>query len=207
MRIELCGPLGVGKTTLAVNLSQMMGWTLVNEPVDNHPFLQPFYSNPQAFAFEKNLFFLVDYLHQIKACEAGDFIFDHSAVVHRAYAALNQTAAVEKPVFRALDSLIETIGPPDLLINLVCPAEVIMDRIKKRGRAFESDVSIDYVRALTAEIQNQVTAVSHYMPILNLDARSYDFDARPDDNERIIRIIQEELKAKNGTEMPVRLSA
>ena len=85
MRIELCGPLGVGKTTLAVNLSQMMGFQLINEPVENHPFLKPFYANPQAFAFEKNLFFLIDYLHQIKACEAGDFIFDHSAVVHRAY--------------------------------------------------------------------------------------------------------------------------
>lgn len=205
MRIELCGPLGVGKTTLAVNLSQMMNWTLIREPVENHPFLVEFYKKPATFAFEKNLFFLLDYLHEIKKREAGDFIFDHSAVVHRAYATLNRAvSASEKPVFSALDNLIETIGPPDLLINLVCPAEVIMQRIRKRGRAMEAEVTIDYVTALNEEIQRQVQAVSHYMPILNLDAASYDFDARPQDNEKIIQIIRSELK----TELPpIRLMA
>lgn len=194
MRIELCGPLGVGKTTLAVNLAQMMNLTLIREPVENHPFLENFYSNPSSFAFEKNLFFLVDYLHQIKLREGGDFIFDHSAVVHRSYAALNRVSAQEKPVFAALDRLIETIGPPDLLINLVCDPDVIMERIKKRGRAFESEVTIDYVRALTNEIQEQVQAVSHYMPILNLDAASYDFDANPEDNDKIVSIIRQALQ-------------
>lgn len=204
MRIELCGPLGVGKTTLAVNLAQMMNLTLIREPVENHPFLENFYSNPSTFAFEKNLFFLVDYLHQIKLREGGDFIFDHSAVVHRSYAALNRVSAQEKPVFAALDRLIETIGPPDLLINLVCDPEVIMQRIKKRGRAFESEVTIDYVRALTSEIQSQVQAVSHYMPILNLDAASYDFDANPDDNDKIVSIIRQAMQPINA---PVRLTA
>lgn len=196
MRIELCGPLGVGKTTLAVNIAHTMGWTLVREPVESHPFLEPFYSNPAQFAFEKNLFFLLDYLHQIKSCEAGDFIFDHSAVVHRSYATLNRISGTEKPVYAALDHLTETIGPPDLLINLVCPSDVIMNRIKKRGRAFENEVSQDYVEALNAEIQRQVQKVAHYMPILELDAASYDFDARPEDNERILAIIMDALKTK-----------
>lgn len=209
MRIELCGPLGVGKTTLAVNLSQMMNWTLIREPVENHPFLENFYKRPDCFAFEKNLFFLLDYLHEIKRRDAGDFIFDHSAVVHRAYATLNRAVSeAEKPVFTALDNLIETIGPPDLLINLVCPAEVIMGRIRKRGRAMESEVTVDYVSALNAEIQRQVQAVSHYMPILNLDAASYDFDARPQDNEKIIQIITAELKgAAKSDSAPIRLMA
>jgi deoxyadenosine/deoxycytidine kinase len=195
MRIELCGPLGVGKTTLAVNLAQEMGWTLIREPVESHPFLEEFYRRPGSFAFEKNLFFLLDYLHQIKAREAGDFVFDHSAVVHRAYAALNRSvSAQEKPVFQALDNLIESIGPPDLLINLVCAPETIMERIRKRGRQMESDVTIDYVRALTEEIQKQVKAVSHYMPILTLDAASYDFNSRAEDSRRIMEIIRKELK-------------
>lgn len=199
MRIELCGPLGVGKTTLAVNLSEKMSWTLIREPVEGHPFLEAFYARPAAHAFEKNLFFLLDYLHQIKSCEGGDFIFDHSAVVHRSYATLNQITSVEKPVYQALDSLTESVGPPDLLINLTCDPDIIMQRIAKRGRAFESEVPKDYVVALTSEIARQVKAVSHYMRVLTLDAASYDFDARPQDNEKIIAIIQQAL----GT-VPVR---
>jgi deoxyadenosine/deoxycytidine kinase len=201
MRIELCGPLGVGKTTLAVNLSQMMGWTLIREPVEGHPFLESFYRAPASFAFEKNLFFLLDYLHQIKSCEAGDFIFDHSAVVHRSYATLNRITSAERPVFAALDHLTESVGPPDLLINLICPADVIMQRIRKRGRVFESEVTQDYVVALNEEIQRQVKAVSHYMPILNLDAASYDFDARPDDNEKIIGIIRQALSPQQAEKL------
>lgn len=193
MRIELCGPLGVGKTTLAVNLAHRMGWTLVREPVESHPFLQAFYKDPAHFAFEKNLFFLLDYLHQIKASHGGNYIFDHSAVVHRSYANLNKIEDIERPVYQALDALTEVTSPPDLLVNLVCPAEVIMDRIRKRGRSFESEVTIDYVRALNAEMQKQVEAVSRYMRVLHLDAASYDLDAHPEHNDKIIDIIHEEL--------------
>ena len=208
MRIELCGPLGVGKTTLAVNLAHKMNWQLVPEPVDTHPFLERFYEQPVHFAFEKNLFFLLDYLHQVKSCDRSQsYIFDHSAVVHRGYAALNNISDAEKPVFHALDRLTEVQGAPDLLINLVCAPDMIMQRIRKRGRAFESEVTLEYVAALHAEIQRQVQAVSHYMPVLNLDAASYDFDARPDDNERIVALIKREVGLVPVSSETLRLSA
>lgn len=198
MRIELCGPLGVGKTTLAVHLSHSTGWTLVREPVEQHPFLEEFYKNPGAYAFEKNLFFLLDYLHQVKKSPGGHFIFDHSAVVHRSYAMLNHISDAEMPVYGALDRLTESLGAPDLLINLVCPADVIMARIQKRARAMESSVNIDYVAALNAEMQRQVDAVRHYMRVLDLDAASYDFDANPGDNDRITGIIMSHLDAQKA---------
>lgn len=196
MRIEFCGPLGIGKTTLAQNLSRLTGWELVREPVETHPFLRPFYSAPAKFAFEKNLFFLLDYLHEIKARAAGNFIFDHSAVVHRSYAALNRIEAHEMPVFQALDKAIEAMGAPDLLINLVCPSDVILERIVKRGRDFESGVDIRYVSMLNAEVQNQVRAVEHYVPVVHVNAASYNFEARPDDVRKVLDIIYENLETR-----------
>ena len=190
MRIELCGPLGVGKTTLAVKIAELTGWNLIREPVETHPFLEDFYKLPNIFSFEKNLFFLVDYLHQIKSRTDGEFIFDHSAVVHRSYAALNGAQKLEKPVFYALDRLIETEGPPDLLINLVCPNDEIIERIRKRGRSFEAGVDATYVAALNDEIQRQVSYVDHYMPVLNLDAARYDFENRPEDVVEVLDIIR-----------------
>lgn len=190
MRIELCGPLGVGKTTLARNLSGLTGWTLIQEPVETHPFLETFYNRPASFAFEKNLFFLLDYLHQIKARPEGSFIFDHSAIVHRSYAALNGAEPLEKPVFYALDRLIETVGTPDILINLVCPSDVILDRIRKRGRSFESGVALDYVQSLNEEIQRQVKYVEHYMKVIHVDAEMLDFENNPEDIEKVLGIIR-----------------
>lgn len=176
MRIELCGPLGVGKTTLATKLASLLGYTHIKEPVEAHPFLKDFYNNPQAFAFEKNLFFLLDYLHQIKLCGDGRFVFDHSAVVHRSYAALNGISEIDLPVFQSLDRVIEQVNPPDLLINLTCPAAIVMERIKKRGRDFEAQVPVEYVQSLIDEIQKQVNLVRPSMRVLDLDASSYNFE-------------------------------
>lgn len=193
MRIELCGPLGIGKTTLAQKLAETTGWDIVREPVDTNPFLRDFYKAPARYAFEKNLFFLLDYLHEIKSRTTGDIIFDHSAVVHRSYAALNPITAHERAVFQALDKTIELMGPPNLLINLVCPADEIMRRIVKRGRDFESGVDVSYVVALNAEVQKQVANVSHYIPVVNVDAASYNFETNPEDIEKVLAIIVNNL--------------
>jgi len=205
MRIELCGPLGIGKTTLAQNLARLTGWQLVREPVETHPFLRAFYGSPAKYAFEKNLFFLLDYLHEIKSRTAGNFIFDHSAIVHRAYAALNHIQPHEKPVFATLDKAIEALGSPDLLINLVCPSDIILSRIIKRGRDFESGVDVGYVTALNDEMQRQVKYVEHYIPAIHVDAARYDFENRPEDIEAVLHIICEHIEAREKT--PLRKTA
>jgi len=196
MRIELCGPLGIGKTTLAQKLSESTGWYLVQEPVETNPFLRAFYQAPRKYAFEKNLFFLLDYLHEIKSRAVGDFIFDHSAVVHRSYAALNHLLPHEKTVFSALDKAIEALGPPDLLINLVCAPGVILNRITRRGRDFETGVDISYVMALNDEVQKQVRCVEHYIPVVHIDAALHNFEKNQKDVAHVMAIINEYLATR-----------
>ena len=194
MRIELCGPLGVGKTTLAVNLSEGLGLEILREPVETHPFLAEFYARPADFAFEKNLFFLLDYLHQVKRVGGSDVVFDHSPVVHRAYAIVNKSVSpAEKPVFAALDTLIATLPPPDLLIHLVCAPDIVMQRIRTRGRQMESSVGIDYVTSLADEMARQVDGVRGHMRVLDLDAGAYDLVASAADNDRVVSLIRDTL--------------
>lgn len=202
MRIELCGPLGVGKTTLATKLASHLGYTHIKEPVEAHPFLKAFYKNPEAHSFEKNMFFLLDYLHQIKSCQTGRYVFDHSAVVHRSYAALNGISSCELPAFSAIDRVIEEVGPPDLLINLICPVDIVMERIKRRGRSFEAQVPRQYVQSLMDDIQKQVNLVRPYMRVLDLDASQYDFDSKSGDVERVLEKIVRTLDA-NAAERSV----
>ena len=46
------GPIGVGKTSLARRLSRSFGSELVLEQDDENPFLERFYRNPRAAAFQ-----------------------------------------------------------------------------------------------------------------------------------------------------------
>lgn len=203
MRIELCGPLGVGKTTLAVKLASLLGHTHIKEPVETHPFLKSFYKNPEAHSFEKNAFFLLDYLHQIKSCQTGRYVFDHSAVVHRSYAALNGISSCEMPAFQAIDRVIEEVGPPDLLINLVCSPDIVMSRIKKRGRSFEAQVPRQYVASLLEEIQKQVNLVRGQMRVLDLDAGAYDFDSTADIERVVEKIVRTLAGGEEGAQARV----
>ena len=52
------GPIGVGKTSFARRLGQSLGGQLVLEQADQNPFLERFYKNPRAAAFQTQLFFL-----------------------------------------------------------------------------------------------------------------------------------------------------
>ena len=60
------GPIGVGKTSLARRLAQSLSGQLVLEQADQNPFLERFYKNPRAAAFQTQLFFLFQRARQLE---------------------------------------------------------------------------------------------------------------------------------------------
>src|SRR6202007_2850448 len=66
------GPSGVGKTSLARRLGQSLGGQLVLEQADQNPFLERFYKNPRAAAFQTQLFFLFQRARQLEEGAQGE---------------------------------------------------------------------------------------------------------------------------------------
>ncbi len=193
MRIEICGPLGVGKTTLAKRLAELTGWELLHEPVESHPFLEAFYEAPQKFSLEADLFFLLNHLHQVKAQGKKDVIFDRSFIVSRSYASFSPLAEEERNVLRALDAALQHLGPAALIVNLVCPSEFVLQRIAARNREIESSVDIGFVSALNDEMQKQIRLIEPYNKVLHVDMLQYDFVNNPDDAEKVLELIMAKL--------------
>src|ERR1700674_1362036 len=69
------GPIGVGKTSLARRLSQSLGGQMVLEQADQNPFLERFYKNPRAAAFQTQLFFLFQRARQLEDVRQEDLFF------------------------------------------------------------------------------------------------------------------------------------
>src|SRR5262249_56278484 len=79
--IAVEGPIGVGKTALARRLANEFGVPLVLEQGDDNPFLRRFYEEPRKYAFQAQLFFLLERYRQqqdLGGNEAGaiaDYLF------------------------------------------------------------------------------------------------------------------------------------
>ena len=166
MRIEICAALGSGKSTLAAALAEKLGMMCVNEPVENHPFLKAFYANPKEHYFEKALFFVTDYIHQVKKTAAQDVVFDASLALHKSYIALGTPSGLEKDAFEALYKIAEALPPPQLVIHIDLPSSTVMERIRNRSRNFENGVDESFVRTLQQEISRQVQNCN--VPVLRL---------------------------------------
>ena len=66
------GPIGVGKTSLARRLATSFGSELVLEQGEENPFLERFYRNPRAAAFQTQLYFLFQRARQMQELRQAD---------------------------------------------------------------------------------------------------------------------------------------
>src|SRR5205814_10715272 len=148
------GPIGVGKTTLTHALTRRFGARSVFEIVEENPFLASFYQDRNKFAFQTQLFFLLSrfkqqqYLFQqdlFNSVTISDYLFAKDRIFASITLDPNELSLYER--------VYEHLGPrvlkPDLVIYLQARIEVLLARIKKRGREFERRLDVDYLAELS----------------------------------------------------------
>ena len=153
--IALEGPIGVGKTALAERLGARLEASVVREETDN-PFLADFYADRPGAALQSQLFYLLnrhrqqlsmrqaDLFSQMTIC---DYLFDKDKIF--AYLNLDDN---ELFIYQRLYELLaRDVSPPDLVLYLQAPTEVLLRRLKARTvdpglAAFDPDP--EYLREL-----------------------------------------------------------
>src|SRR5579864_8693902 len=172
------GPIGVGKTSLARRLSQSLGGQLVLEQADQNPFLERFYKNPRAAAFQTQLFFLFQRARQLEdvrqqdmfgAVRVADYLLDKDRLFARVTLDDAEYALYEQ-VYAKLD-----IQPPqpDLVVYLQAPVDVLLERIAKRGIAYEQQIERAYLERLN-EAYARFFHEYEAAPLLIVNAASID---------------------------------
>ncbi|MCX8118028.1 MAG: deoxynucleoside kinase [Desulfobacterota bacterium] len=193
--IVIEGPIGVGKTSLARLLAKEFNARLILERPEENPFLPLFYQDRRKYAFQTQLFFLLNRFQQQREIAQLDLfnqvtLSDYLFAKDRIFASLNlddQELALYEQVYCLLKG---QIPDPDLVIFLQAKPEVLHQRIRSRNIAYEKEVDFDYLRSLT-EAYNYYFFHYDRSPLLVVDTSEIDFVNRKEDLDQLLREIRQ----------------
>ena len=198
--IAVEGPIGVGKTTLAKALCKHLNARLVLEEFDENPFLREFYRDKDRVAFQTQIYFLLTRFKQQESVLQQDLfsraiVSDYLFAKDRIFAYLN-LAEAEVQLYERIYELIQPrLLKPDLVVYLQARPEVLVQRMKKRGREYEVSVDVKYLE----DLQRAYNAFFfHYneTPLLVIDSSEIDIVNNPKDLEEVFNVV---AKIKHGT--------
>lgn len=168
------GIIGAGKSTFAKEVSRRLGLRLIEEPVDDNPYLAPFYEDPKKWAFGMQMFLLhkryaQQQLASLEATGVGGFhgaILDRSLSGDRVFAKLHRKAEnIEeldwKTYEMAYQIMCRTLLPPTLMVFLDIQPETAFERMRKRNRDAEAGVPLEYLRELRDGYQELLQEAEH----------------------------------------------
>lgn len=187
------GPIGVGKTSLSNILAERMGARRIFEVVEENPFLSSFYADREKYAFQTQIFFLLSRYRQQQQLFQQDLfrtvtVSDYLLAKDRIFACLT----LESHELALYERVYEALGPrvvkPDLVVFLQARLEVLLQRIRKRGRDFERNFDSAYLQSLM-HAYNDFFAHYTETPLLIVDTSDIDFVNDPADREHLLAAI------------------
>ncbi len=189
--IAVEGVIGAGKTTLCTMLGETLGGNTVLERFEENPFLKDFYRDPERYAFQTQIFFLLTrYRQQRELFQADlfhrfiltDYIFEKDKI----FAYLNLQDEELKLYETLVNSIEHNVPTPDLVVYLQSSPERLMRNIRTRGRSFESDISESYIRDLN-EAYNYFFFRYKTTPLLIVNSTQIDFVNNGEEYEDLVR--------------------
>ncbi len=160
--IAVAGNIGAGKTTLTQLLSKHYKWIPQFEDVDHNPYLMDFYEDMPRWSFNLQIYFLNSRLNQLLEIHGGtETVIQDRTIYEDAniFAPnLHDMGLMSQRDFdnyyKFFQTLKRMVQPPDLLIYLKASVPTLVDQIQKRGREYEENIRLDYLKKLN-ELYNK----------------------------------------------------
>lgn len=193
-RIEVCGGIASGKTTL----TQLLGQLDISPVLENfraNPFWKSFYADPVGTAFETEISFLLQHYHEIKAATKRNHTFacDFSLMLDLAYAHVTLSGGKRNAFLTVWGEIREDLQTPSLLIYLVCEPHVELDRIRGRGREVEKPITIGYLGALNEALAEVMNTEAKSYTVVVIDSTAVNFADDEGAKKSILELIRTEL--------------
>lgn len=198
--LAVAGNIGSGKTTLTESLAKHFGWEPHFEDVENNPYLYDFYEDMPRWSFNLQIYFLNSRFRQIIDIQKGDkTVIQDRTIYEDAYIFAPNLHAMGLMSTRDYDNytaLFETmsalIAPPDLVIYLKASIPTLVNQIQRRGREYEDNLRLDYLRRLN-EYYEGWSSKFDASKLLVVDVDSCNFVDNTDDLGEVVNRVNAEL--------------
>jgi len=191
--IAIEGVIGAGKTSLAKRLAERLKANFVFEEFEKNPFLESFYNDRKRYAFQTQMFFLINRYEQQKTLNqrdlfndfiVSDYIFEKDKI----FAYLNLEDEELKLYESIFPLLARDLPQPDLVVFLQSSVDRLLFNIKRRGRKFEKNITRSYIGELS-EAYNNFFFKYNNTPLLIVNTTEIDFVKRDKDFDELFHQI------------------
>ena len=206
--VVVAGNIGAGKTSLTERLGSRLGWLTGYESVADNPYLSDFYADMRSWSFHLQVFFLghradqyLEVARDARSAILDRSIYEDAYIFARALHHMGNLSERDYLAYRRLfDLVVGSLPPPNLLIYLKCPVEVLVARIQRRARNMETGISTDYLTLLDTFYDEWLTAFD-LCPVLTIQTDDLDFVHKSQALEIVISRIREKLGGKEELDL------
>lgn len=209
--IAVEGPIGIGKTSLAKKLSVHFNFHLLQEIVEENPFLGKFYKDIETWSFQTEMFFLCNRFKQLEDIQR-QYLAQKKAVIadyHISKSMIFAKRTLQQDKYNKYEQiyhiLTDDMPVPNMMIYLHASLDTIQDRIHSRGRKIEQHIKPSYLAQLTQDYEaymNQFEVLHPDIPVIRIDGDKLDFVKRQNDLNDIIERVEHQLQSNQA--IPIR---
>jgi len=198
--VAIAGNIGAGKTTLSAQLASHFGWEVMYEDTAINPYLWDFYHDMKRWSFNLQIYFLNNRYKQVIDIRNGSKTVVQDRTIyedaHIFAPNLHEMGLMEKRDFENYFELFQTmssqIQPPDLLIYLRASISTLVAHIESRGRDYEGNMSLDYLKRLNEKYEDWIQNYTHG-DLLIVPIDDLDFIKNSEDLGTVIQSVQSKL--------------
>ena len=198
--VAIAGNIGAGKTTLTEMLAKHFGWDVHYENTENNPYLSDFYLDMKRWSFNLQVFFLSSRYQQVlRILQGNRTVIQDRTIYEDAFIFapnLADMGLMERRDFEnyltLFQSIVSQVKAPDLLIYLKASIPTLVEHIQMRGRDYEGNISLDYLKRLNERYDNWINGYREgRLLVINVD--HLDFTSNKEHSSKVLEMVQAEL--------------